>query len=307
MCRSVQVIRLSLFAASLLVPTSSIALADDFPWKVYAQKTDDWFRGEEGARITANVLSHQSDRGDWPKNIDTSEKPYRGDRTRLAGTFDNGATIGEIRFLARAYLATDQPRHRDAFLKALDHVISAQYPSGGWPQTFPPGKNYPRHITFNDNTMVNILELMRDVSRSDEFRFVDQSRRAAAGRAFEAGIRCILNCQVKVGGRPTAWCAQHDEKTLEPRGARSYELPSLSGMESAGVLMLLMSLENPGPDVIRSVQAGARWFESARLEGSASGSWTATRSSCRTPTLLRCGRDSTRSTPIVRSSAVATA
>ncbi len=207
-----------LIPAFLLDATPSAAIAADFPWKIYAQKPDRWFGTEEGVRIAANVLSHQSQRGDWPKNIDTSEKPYRGDRTHLAGTFDNGATIGEIRFLARACLATDQPRYRDAFFKALDHVLSAQYPSGGWPQTFPPGKNYPRHITFNDNTMVNILELMRDLSRSDAFRFVDQPRRAAAGRAFDAGIRCILKCQIKVGGRATAWCAQHDEMTLEPRG-----------------------------------------------------------------------------------------
>ncbi len=115
--------------------------------------------------------------------------------------------------------------------------------------------------------MVNILELVRDVSRSEAFRFVDEPRRTACGRAFEAGIHCILQCQVKVGGRPTVWCAQHDEKTLEPRGARTYELPSLSGMESAGILLLLMSLEDPGPETVQAVHAGVRWFESSKLTG----------------------------------------
>ena len=60
---------------------------------------------------------------------------------------------------------------------------------------------------------------------------------------------------------------QHDETTLEPRGARTYELPSLSGMESAGILMLLMSLEDPGPDVVRAIRAGARWYEDAKITG----------------------------------------
>jgi PelA/Pel-15E family pectate lyase len=260
-------IRPIVFALILFIMASPGTLAESFPWRVYADKPDDWFRSNDGARIADNVLSYQTERGDWPKNIDTSKAPYRGDRSRLQGTFDNGATIGEIRFLARAYIATDRPRYRDALTKALDHLLSAQYPSGGWPQTFPPGKGYARHITFNDNTMVNILELMRDVSRAETFRFVDEPRRTACGRAFEAGIRCILQCQVKVGGRSTVWCAQHDEKSLEPRGARTYELPSLSGMESAGILLLLMSLEDPSPDIVQAVHAGARWFETSQLTG----------------------------------------
>ncbi len=68
-------------------------------------------------------------------------------------------------------------------------------------------------------------------------------------------------------GRLTVWCAQHDEQTLEPRGARSFELASLSGSESARILRLLMSLENPSPDVIRAVDAGAAWFEASKLHG----------------------------------------
>jgi PelA/Pel-15E family pectate lyase len=241
--------------------------AAGFPWKSLAARPDAWYRGDEAARLAENVLSHQSERGDWPKNLDTSAAPYRGDRSGLRGTFDNGATVGEMRFLARAFVATGRARYRDAFNRALDHVLAAQYPSGGWPQSDPPGKGYARYITFNDNTMVNLLELARDAARSDEFRFVDRGRRAAADRAFAAGVACILKCQVRVDGRLTAWCAQHDEKTLEPRGARSYELPSLSGMESAGILMLLMSLEDPGPDVVQAVRAGARWYEDAKLIG----------------------------------------
>jgi len=52
-----------------------------------------------------------------------------------------------------------------------------------------------------------------------------------------------------------------------PRPGRAYELVSLSGAESAGILCLLMSLENPGPRVTCAVQAGAEWFASARLIG----------------------------------------
>jgi PelA/Pel-15E family pectate lyase len=267
MMRNVRGSWLFLSAMALIGAIGPTAFAKSFPWKTYATKPDDWYGGEEGARVAENVLSYQSEQGDWPKNLDTSETPFKGDRSKLQGTFDNGATVGEMRFLARAFDVTHQSRYRDTFLKACDHVLAAQYPNGGFPQTYPPGKGYPRYITFNDNTMINLLELLRDVSRSDEFGFVDSTRRAAARRAVERGIQCILDCQIKVGGRLTVWCAQHDEKTLEPRPARTYELPSLSGGESAGILLFLMSIEDPSPAVVSAVEAGVRWFESATLPG----------------------------------------
>jgi pectate lyase len=267
MKRTGSILRPILAALALAGAGAADATAASFPWRSLATKSDDWYRSDEAARLAENVLSQQSDRGDWPKNIDTSAEPYKGDRSQLHGTFDNGATVGELRFLARAFVVTGRPAYRDASLKGLDHILSAQYPNGGWPQSAPPPRGYARYITFNDNTMVNLLELLRDVARADGFRFVDAKRREAADRAFAAGIACILKCQVKVDGRPTVWCAQHDEKTLEPRGARTYELASLSGSESAGILLLLMSLEDPGPDVVAAVRGGARWFEASKLNG----------------------------------------
>jgi PelA/Pel-15E family pectate lyase len=54
---------------------------------------------------------------------------------------------------------------------------------------------------------------------------------------------------------------------LSPAPARTFELASLSGAESAGIVRLLMSLEKPTPDVIRSVDAAVAWFESAKISG----------------------------------------
>ena len=232
------------------------------------QQTDEWFRGEAGRRAIANVLSWQSVSGSWPKNQSTTRAPYSGEASKLKGTFDNGATTAEIRFLARAFRATQDPRCEKAMLKGLDHILAAQYPTGGWPQYAPPPANsYHRHITFNDGTMVRLLELLHDVSSSPGFTFIDPPRRAAAKDAFEKGIACILKCQIRVNGRLTVWCAQHDEKDLSPRSGRSYELASLSGAESAGILRFLMSLENPSPEVVRAVHAGAGWFASVRITG----------------------------------------
>jgi PelA/Pel-15E family pectate lyase len=232
------------------------------------KKPDAWFPSAEGRQALSNVLSHQSLRGDWPKNTRTAAAPSTNTPARIQGTFDNGATTGELRLLARAFRATQNQAYRDAFVRGLDHILGAQYTNGGWPQYAPPPANsYHRHITFNDGTMQRLLELLRDVAKEPAFDFVDDPRRASAASAIERGIRCILQCQVVVGGRKTVWCAQHDEVTLQPRRARSYELESLSGSESAGLLLFLMSQEKPSPEMMEAIEAGARWFESSKLTG----------------------------------------
>jgi pectate lyase len=177
---------------ALLGAAGGDAHAAGFPWKSLAAKSDAWYRTDEAARLARNVLSQLSDRGNWPKNIDTSVAPYQGDRSRLRGTFDNGATVGEMRFLAPAFVDTGNAQYRNAFLKAFDHGLAARYPNGGWPRSYPPGEGYARHITFNDNTMVNLMELVRGVARSDGFAFVDRARREAADRAFASGVACVL-------------------------------------------------------------------------------------------------------------------
>ena len=53
--------------------------------------------------------------------------------------------------------------------------------------------------------------------------------------------------------------------TLEPTSARNYEMPSQSGAESAGIMMFLMTLPNPGLKTVAAVHAAAEWFEKTRL------------------------------------------
>lgn len=235
-----------------------------FSWSRYAAKDDAWYQSEEGGRVAENILSFQDDYGSWPKNIDTAAERPAGD---LQGTFDNGATTGEMRFLARAFNATNEVRYKQAFLKGLNLILQAQYPTGGWPQSYPPGRGYPRYITFNDNTMVNLMKLLRDIAEDKAYSFVDAQQRKAADRAFHRGVDCILKCQIKVNGKRTVWCAQHDENDYSPRPARSYELVSLSGMESAEILKLLMRLDNPTPDIVEAVTAGVNWYKEAKVEG----------------------------------------
>lgn len=257
-------IRLSVCIALLI--SASACLARDGA-RQYLKESDDWFRSADGRRITANILSYQSEQGSWPKNIDTTAAPYTGDRSKLSGTFDNDATTDELRFLAHALRATGDAKDRDAVLKGFDHILKAQYPTGGWPQFYPPDKQYHRYITFNDDAMVRLMLFLRETYSDDLFAFLDAARREAARKSFDRGIDCILKCQIKVDGKLTAWCAQHDEKDYRPREGRSYELVSLSGNESVGIVRLLMSLDDPSPQVVVAVQGAVRWFEAAKITG----------------------------------------
>src|SRR5690242_13693568 len=100
-------VALALLAAAAAAP----ARAADGPAR-YLAKPDAWFASDDGRRVADAVLSYQADAGGWPKNTDTTARPYAGDRKRLKPTFDNAATTDEIRLLARAFAATGDARYR---------------------------------------------------------------------------------------------------------------------------------------------------------------------------------------------------
>ncbi|MEO6437373.1 MAG: pectate lyase, partial [Tepidisphaeraceae bacterium] len=81
------------------------------------------------------------------------------------------------------------------------------------------------------------------------------------------GVDCILKCQVKVDGKLTAWCAQHDEKDFSPRPARTFEPVSLTASESIGVVHALMAVENPGPAIIAAVDGLNEWLTAVKIPG----------------------------------------
>ena len=257
-----RMLTIAVVSCSLFVSVQAGTPADDV-----ARKPDDWFGSDEGRNAMERILSWQTEHGDWPKNTDTVRAASTGDRSRLTGTFDNGATTGELRALARAYQAVEDARYKAAFLKGYDHILQAQYPHGGWPQYFPLRSGYYSHITFNDGSMIRLMEFLSDMISQGDVSLLDQDRVTAGKDALARGTDCILQCQVVVNGTPRVWCAQHDEVTFAPAKARSYELASLSGSESAGVLKYLMKLEEPSPEVIRCVKAGVAWFDSTKIKG----------------------------------------
>ena len=238
-------------------------------------KPDEWYATAEALRIADNMLLYQRHSGGWPKNIDMAKPLSESNRASLRrqqkktdSTIDNGATFTQLSVLARVYTAQKQERHRESFLKGLDYLLNAQYANGGWPQFYPDLRGYYKHITFNDDAMIGVMELLREVAKNKPaYSFVDDARRARAAQAVEKGIECILKTQVIVDGRRTVWCAQHDEVTFAPVAARKFEVASLSGGESVGIVRFLMSIKDPSPEVIEAIESAVTWFEQTQLKG----------------------------------------
>ena len=80
-------------------------------------------------------------------------------------------------------------------------------------------------------------------------------------------MRVILFTQIKVEGELTAWCAQYDREELTPVKARAYELPSISGGESVGILRYLMGIDTPSDEVREAIESAVSWLREVKIEG----------------------------------------
>jgi PelA/Pel-15E family pectate lyase len=225
------------------------------------------YKATELRAIADNILLYQKDNGGWPKNYDMQAvlTPEQKDSVMqskkvLNTTFDNSTTYSQIACLAFINNQIKDARYSDAALKGLNFILAAQYQNGGWPQYFPLEDNYSRCITFNDDAYTGIMWLLKDIRDSKpQYAFVGSDLRGRLSKAFDRGLACILKTQINDNGKPTAWCQQYNEVTLEPAWARKFEPPSICNAESADVVALLMSLDHPSQQVIDAVQNAVAW------------------------------------------------
>ncbi len=255
-----------------------------------------WFASDDARRIAQIIVSFQTPAGGWSKNLDIThhrrapgELFAHGNASRFAtptdldlphdpswnyvGTFDNGATITQLRFLAKVISAAgtnDITAFQKTFLRGLDYIFASQFPNGGWPQVWPMQGGYHDCVTLNDGAMTGILGLLLDVSEArDGFTLVPKPIQQKSADALQRGIACILATQVVTAHKRTAWCQQYDALKLAPASARNYEMPSLSSGESAGVMVFLMRLPKTDTNITTAIHSAAAWFESTIIRDKA--------------------------------------
>ena len=228
------------------------------------------YKQTEIVKIADNMLLFQKDNGGWPKNYDffailTPEQVnlVKSGKSDTHTTFDNGNTYTQIAALAIAWKATKIEKYKTGCIKGLEFVLQSQYRNGGWPQYYPIEKNnYSSHITYNDDAMLGIMLLLKDILDGEQqYAFIDSKLRGKLQIAYNKGLDCILKTQITDNGKLTAWCQQYDEVTLQPAWARKFEPPCICNKESSGLVLFLMCIDHPDKATIRAVQGAVAWFD----------------------------------------------
>ncbi len=225
------------------------------------------------------MLLYQRNNGGWPqpggnaidynKTLSESLKAQLlTEKSKLDTEIDDKSTTNEIKYLMTTYKSTNNPDYKKAVENGIKYLLTAQNPAGGWGQFFPDTSSYRKHITYNDNAMIDVMSVLKYASEgTNDFETIDKTLIPQAKLAVEKGITCILKTQIIQKGILTAWCAQHDRVTLKPAKARAFELPSISGNESIGIVTFLMGIDNPSADIKKAINATATYFESVKIIG----------------------------------------
>ena len=220
----------------------------------------------DAARETAGCLMRgQLLSGGWDNRIELDPQRRRRYAYRVDGetrgrrnvsTLDDDNTQAALRFLMRVDRALkfgDEAIH-ESVSHALNSLLVAQYPNGAWPQRFErppavgkfpvrkasypsswsrshPGRDYKGYYTFNDNTILNMIETMFEAWGV----YGDARYREASEKA---GDFILL---ARMPEPQPAWAQQYDSD-MHPAWARKFEPPAISGGESQGVMRALLSL-----------------------------------------------------------------
>jgi PelA/Pel-15E family pectate lyase len=232
--------------------------------------------------IAENMLIAQRNDGGWAKTLDgkTQPPPYNqlwdntlrasitDDKGRNDATIDNNATNREIKHLAQAFNHTNNPKYKESAEKGITYLLKMQYENGGFPQFYPDLSSYRKHITYNDNAMIQTLETLKEVAEGKKpYENIGNSMREQTKKAIERGIGCLLKTQIVIKGKPTIWCAQHHFSNFSPVKARTFELASFSGSESVGILDFLMQLDSPSLAVRQAIIHGVTFLDSIKIVG----------------------------------------
>ena len=232
----------------------------------YEATRDPYYR-DAACDVARALVRGQYCTGGWDYFIEfdgqkRAQFPYRADgacataRPERRTTLDDNVTQAALRLLMRVdrELGFKDSAIHDAAVFALDSLIKAQYPNGAWPQRyshfpdaaeFPvkrasypeswprkwPGSDYTSHYTFNDDSIIDMIDAMLEASR-----IYREPRYLAAA---ERGGAFILLAQMP---EPQPGWAQQYDRDMHPAWARRFEPPSVTGGEAQGVLRALLLL-----------------------------------------------------------------
>jgi PelA/Pel-15E family pectate lyase len=234
------------------------------------------------AERAANALIYgQHPKGGWHYIIDFNmtdiREFYRDVASRHQGgyeeyrhfygncTFDDNTTQGPTQLLLNLYMETLDPKYRQPLLKALDFILEAQYPNGGWPQRYPLSfeyahhgyKDYTSNYTLNDGSLRNCMWVLIDAyERLGDERYFEAARRAADFLVL-----------VQLPEPQAAWCDQYD-MDLKPAWARTHEPPAILSRQTVNTVktMLDFYLYTGDKRYLEPVAPALRWMRDSTIK-----------------------------------------
>ncbi|MFM9962763.1 MAG: pectate lyase [Planctomycetaceae bacterium] len=245
----------------------------------------------KAARDAAECLIQgQLRTGGWRESIEFDPKErkkfaYRvekeRDKQKNHTTFDDDKTQSAMRLLMRLdqTLKFKDAKLHEASLFALDSVVKAQFPNGGWgqgydsfpnpadypvkPASYPeswsrtyPGGKYWYFYTLNDNAMADTIDALLMASKI----YGEPKYRHAA---LKGGEFLIL---AQMPDPQPAWAQQYDWN-MHPCWARKFEPASITGGESQGAIRILLRLylETGDKKFLAPIPKALDYLERSRL------------------------------------------
>ena len=179
-------------------------------------------------------------------------------------SFDDDATSGPTELLLELYMTTLDPKYRTPLIRALDFIVEAQYPNGGWPQRYPLSYEYPHDghedythfYTYNDGIIVNNIHLLLEAYE----RLGIEKYREAAVR----GMDFVIISQLPP---PQAGWGQQYDMDMNTAPARSYEPASVMPQYTAWNVRELMNFYTITGDrrYLKGIHDALNWLDNSYL------------------------------------------
>lgn len=179
-------------------------------------------------------------------------------------TFDDNVTQGATAFLLHYYKVTLDPTYFAPLKKALNFILMAQYPNGGWPQRYPLKydyihdgfDDYTSNYTLNDDAMNNTINVLIEAYEElGNEEYLEAARRGGDFFIISQGPEQL-----------PAWSEQYD-MNIQPDWARTHEPPAFGTRQTAHTVEMLMKLFLFTGDrrYLRPIPATLKWMESSKL------------------------------------------
>ncbi|HOE10506.1 MAG TPA: pectate lyase [bacterium] len=173
-------------------------------------------------------------------------------------TLDDRTTQGAIDFLMTMARETTERAYHESARQGLDFLLAAQYPQGGWPQTYPAeSTGYQQYLTLNDRAGTDAMRtLLRGYHQYEDSRYLTAVLRAA---------NWLIKAQLP---EPHPGWAQQYTLEGEPAAARWFEPPACCSSVTADVIQILIDvyLETGDDRYLKPIPAAIAWLEKSQIE-----------------------------------------